>query len=388
MLSFFNSLEFISLLTSGIIIYFLLPRCKDNTVEDIYQTERKLKFKDEGALIHVRMKYHNNEEGLEEVLSSLENRLRKYNYEYNKVQLTNRIDPNLIYIFENEDAFHFCFQYHYKFLIDVKNQVIQAKVKHEFIGGAYLLELFYCFLKNTQKSSNKLFPKSRWSNIIFVPSLVWFLNFKLPVITPLPLVSSDEQIERYKGSFTISNNSTCSSKTFVLYNILTTIYKALNLDRDLICYLPIAFQASEGIKNNIGLMWIIFNPYQSISEFASNIEKSKWQILASNACLHCLPSCFKSLGKNVRSAVDVVVSFMLGADDLDFEATWTFEHISDYPIYIAVASILKSNGDINITQTITSSTSVLTMKNLNKFGDFARVSKEEFCGLSRPHDDR
>jgi hypothetical protein len=148
----------------------------------------------------------------------------------------------------------------------------------------------------------------------------------------------------------------------------------------LICYLPIAFQSVKGVKNNIGLIWLSFNPNRmSEIEFDKELDKSRWQALASNACLHMIPSPLKNIGKTVRQNVDVVVSFMLGTDDLDFEASWTFEHISDYPIYIAIASIRKSNGDISVTNTITSSTPNLTYHNLDVSDlTFSSLNKSDF----------
>lgn len=378
---FFISPEFLGLSLSLLSILFFLPYqwSNDNTVEDLYQKDRKTKYKDDGALIHVKMDYRVPSDKFRSLLSKLENRLLQYNYNYNSVQNKYRINPYFNYIFKSNDLFQACNWYHYKFLIDEPRQVIHAKIKHEYIGGAYLLELFYCFLNEPQKASDKLFPKSQWYHILLLPKLLWFLAYQIPVITnPLPLFKQDEQIERFSTSYTLTKQT--STKSFILYRILSILHNSLQLDRDLICYLPIAFQSKPGIKNNIGLIWLKFNPNtMTETQFDKELEQSKWQALATNACLHLLPSSMRNIGKDVRKNVDVVVSFMLGTDDFYFDASWTFEHISDYPIYVAIASIKQSNGDVVVTNTVTSSTPSLTYSNI-AFNDlvFTKLNKSEF----------
>ena len=43
-------------------------------------------------------------------------------------------------------------------------------------------------------------------------------------------------------------------------------------------------------------------------------------------------------------------------DKTNFKVSWTYENIGEYPIYVAVSSVMK-NDKIEVTETITSNTS-------------------------------
>ena len=75
-------------------------------------------------------------------------------------------------------------------------------------------------------------------------------------------------------------------------------------------------------------------------------------------------------GTQVRKSVDVVLTIMMGKDNNNFEVSWTFENVSDYPIYAAITSIMKDKY-IDVTQTITVCTDRFKMNDKNfKFVDF------------------
>ena len=150
-----------------------------------------------------------------------------------------------------------------------------------------------------------------------------------------------------------------STKTVIIYNILETLYKALNLNRPLICYLPIAFQEHPNIKNNIGIMCISFYN-DTLETLDKKIYNSRYHILATNTLL--LYNKFnRSKGTSLRKSIDVIISFMLAKEDkAEFKVSWTYENIGEYPVYVAVASVMKKDK-IQVTQTITSNTSELDL---------------------------
>jgi len=324
------------------------------TIEDQYQRHRS------DSIIYVIMEYE-DENYFENILQNLEKRLIEYNENYNKYQNTNKIcysEKNYIYYckykFMDDD------NYHYKFFIDRQKMKVHCYLNHEFIGGSYLLTLFYCFIDTPQKSSKILFPKSNICNLVYSLKLLYnYRNIPRVKDSFVPLVSQKSDIKRYKKCYDLSLDQKFSTKTVIIYNILETLYKALNLNRPLICYLPIAFQEHSNIKNNIGIMCISFDN-DTLETFDKKIYNSRYHILATNTLL--LYNKFnRSKGASLRKSIDIIISFMLAKEDkAEFKVSWTYENIGEYPVYVAVASVMKKDK-IQVTQTITSNTSELDL---------------------------
>lgn len=340
-------------LITFMLILQIINILRDNnlTLEDQYHKQR------EDSIIYVTMEYEDINY-FEDILKNLEKRLIEYNDNYNKYQYSNKIcycKKNYIYYSKNlffEDE-----NYHYKFFIDKEKMKVHCYLNHEFIGGSYLLTLFYCFINTPQKSTQILFPKSNIFNLIYCLKLLY--NYKsIPKVTEsfIPLVNNKSNIKRYKKTYDLYLNQKFSTKTVIIYNILKKLYKALNLQRTLVCYLPIAFQEYPDIKNNIGVMCLSFNDNDTLETIDKQIYNSKYQILATNTLL--LYNKFnKTKGTSLRKNIDVIISFMFAKEDkANFKVSWTYENIGEYPIYVAVASIMKNNK-VEVTETITSNTS-------------------------------
>ena len=326
------------------------------TLEDQYQIDINKKNNSKKSLIYVIVKY-SDYSYFNTVIKNLNEKLNLYVKNYNLIQDYKKIwitKDNYVYydkkLFTEEE------DYHYKFFIDKENLKIYAYINHELIGGSYLLTLFYSFLNTPQKSTDILFPKSSIFNLIY--SLKLILNYKnIPIIENdfLPLIHDKEDIKRYKNKYTIEKNTVFHSKTIILYNIMKILYSCLNLKRPLICYLPIAFQNFKNVKNNIGLMWLSFEDKDTIEIIEKKIYDARYQILATNSIL-LYNANNKNISSDVRKSVDAVISFMLGTENSDIDVSWTFENVSEYPIYVSITSIMKENY-IDITQTLTCSTS-------------------------------
>ena len=325
------------------------------TLEDQYQIDINKKNKTKKSLIYVLVKY-SDQLYFDNIIKNLNEKLSLYVNNYDSVQDYKKIwitKDNYVYydkklFLEEED-------YHYKFFIDKDSLKIHAYINHELIGGSYLLTLFYSFLNTPQKSPEILFPKSSIFNLFY--SLKLILNYKnIPKIEKdfLPLVNDKKEIKRYKNKYTIEKNTKFRSKTIILYNIMKTLHTCLNLKRPLICYLPIAFQNFKNVKNNIGLMWLSFEEKDTPETIEKKIYDARYQILATNSLL-LYKSNSKNISSTVRKSVDAVISFMIGTENSDIDVSWTFENISEYPIYVSITSIMKENC-IDITQTLTCST--------------------------------
>ena len=348
-------------------IYNLIYTCEENlTLEDQYQIDINKKNKTKKSLIYVLVKY-SDQLYFDNIIKNLNEKLISYVKNYNSIQDYKKIwftKDNYVYydkkLFMEEE------EYHYKFFIDKENLKIYAYINHELIGGSYLLTLFYSFLNTPQKPTEILFPKSSIFNLIY--SLKLILNYKNnPRIEKdfLPLVNTKEEIKRYKNKYTLNKYNEFHSKTIILYNIMKILHSCLNLKRPLICYLPIAFQNFKNVKNNIGLMWLSFDEKDTLETVEKQIYNSRYQILATNSML-LYKSNSKNISSDVRKSVDVVISFMLGTENSNIDVSWTFENISDYPIYVSITSIMKENY-IDISQTLTCSTSKFDISKCKNF---------------------
>lgn len=357
-------------------IYKLLKNKENNlTLEDDYQKKINIKNKTNGSLIYVTMKY-NDKDFFNDILNNIQVRLCGYNTKYNSEQEYDKIisDSNH-YIFFNKEDFLREENYHYKFFVDKINMKIYAYIKHEYIGGSYLLTLFYSFLKTPQPNLLKLFPKSSIFNIFFALKLLY--NYKnIPKIENndyCELVKNKNEIKRYRNNYILSKNQNFSAKTIILYNIMKKIHKSLNLKRPLVCYLPIAFQNYKNVKNNIGIMWLTFDPNNdSVETIDKKIYFSRYQIPATNSLLLYKKN-KKNTSTEIRQNVDAVITFMIGTENESFDVSWTFENISDYPIYISIASIMKEDH-FDIYETITSSTPNLKISS----NEFQEVELSEY----------
>lgn len=359
-LTMFVNTNFLNYIVFCILLFqiYKIFKKRNLTLEDQYQIDLNKKNKSNGSLIYVTLEY-DNEKYFNKVLENLENRLMEYNYIYNSNQDFDRINCSKSKFYYNRVSFIHEQDYHYKFYINIKKMRIYAYIKHEFIGGAYLLTLFYSFINTPQKSINELFPRSSFFNLLWCLKFLYNYN-QIPKINDgdfLPLLNDKKVMKRYINNYKLSNIQSCSTKSVILFKILSILYKALKLNRPLVCYLPIAVQHYPEVKNNIGLMWLTFDINKDTPEtISTQIYNNRYQVLATNFLLLYKNNKSES-GTSVRKSVDVVISFMLATEKYcNFKASWTYEFISDYPVYVSIASIMKEDS-IDITQTITSSTS-------------------------------
>jgi hypothetical protein len=341
-------------------LYSLLKKNK-LTVEDQYQLDINKKNNTNGSIIYVTVEY-NNKKYFEDILISAKDNLINFNNEYNVCQVQNKIvDRSDLYIFYDKDDFNQLQEYHYKFYVNLEDMKIISYIKHEYIGGAYLLNLFYCFILTKQKDNNILFPKSNLFNIFF--GLKFLLNIKnIPVVSDnniLPLVDCKELIKRYEKnnfySFEYLKSINIRPKTFIIYNVMKNIHRCLNLNRPLICYLPIAFQHTYNIKNNIGLMWLKYEKSDTYETIDIQLYNNRYQSLGTNSLL-LLNKNNKNTGTKARKSVDAVITFMLGSENVSNPIVkWTFKNVSEYPVYVSISSVMNEKG-YNVQTTITSCT--------------------------------
>jgi hypothetical protein len=237
--------------------------------------------------------------------------------------------------------------------LDCDNGRIYGKLNHELIGGSNIGKFCYTPFEKEQKDN---FYHSRFYHIFFAFKLILLWN-QIPKITyPLPLLENKIDIQRYMlhESFERKTNV----KATILYNIMQRLYNCLNiknLERDLVCYLPIAFYNTKTINNNIGIMWLTFNESDTVESIKYKMEKNAYQIFGTNFLLSNNLIKTKSSSKNVRKTVDAVITILFTEDTNNIQITWTYPNVADYPVYVAVHSRLAENT-VYLTQTYTVNT--------------------------------
>jgi hypothetical protein len=333
---------------SSCIYVVTAPFLDVETVEDDYQMSRIHKTKyGNGAFIHIYLNMGRPMDTL--ALKSITKKLNTYKEKYNFYNPDYYISNNEDFIFLNEDDFIACHDFHYKFHI-LSNNEIHAIIRHELIGGSFLLELFYCFLEMEQRSTESLFPCSNsLYSLGFIP--LYFSIPKIPDSKKLPLFTNNSDIQMYINTYVKNEN-----KNVIMYNALQQVLDGLpdNFNRPLIGYIPIAFQPYHNVRNNIGLIWFSITKQTTQKEFEKQLTKNQWHSIVTNACIHTLPL-LPSMGSKVRSNVDIVVSFMVGKDNHPLHASWTFCKVSEYPFYLALCSVKTDQGTY-ISETLTVST--------------------------------
>lgn len=346
------------------------------TEEDSYQAQKE----DGGKIVAKIIKTNTLNSNI------IEEKITNFVESYNKnCNYTNPISKHISnWIFSDINKYNeVTDDYHYKILTDTPNNTIYFQFKHKYIGGAYIRDLSSSLIDTEQSANEKFYPHSSFFNIIYVAKLLYNYHripkidtahiekysklnlphmecckriYKPPIL--LKLIESPSEIRRYVNTYTIDRtNNTPSSRIIIIFNALKTLQRVLNINRSIVCYLPIAFNHVKGINNNIGIMFIDLREEDTINTFNKRFEENKYQALATNFLLvNNLHKLFGHNGNTVRNYVDVVLtSVYYTCDDNDKETRlhWSYENVGSYPIYFAISScILKDK--IVVAQTITS----------------------------------
>lgn len=342
---------FIFLLACISYVSYLLYRNRRgtfSTCEDSYQHRRKQSNHRQSDIIAV-IQYQS------EPVSKLDLQQKLSKVERDLVDCSSpesHLDPENM--FTSLDEFRNCETYNMKGYLDYQSKKFVYYINHEFIGGSKLAHSFQIVNKTPQKL---LFYRTRWW-YAFAALKLWWNRDKIPQVPStqlLPLYQTDVQVRRYVKTYTIDK---CTSlKATILCNVLRDIHSALKLQRPLVCYLPIAFYPSKTVNNNIGLMWLTFDPdADTVQTVADRLNANMYQVLATNFLLY-YNMLGTEKGSQTRKAVDAVVTMIFTEEEENIVKSWTFQSVSEYPVYAAVSPVIDQKQKlVHITQTLTVST--------------------------------
>ncbi len=330
--------------------YIIRKTCEDN-----YQNQKKSKHSNKQSVIIVNVKYSDNALSVDDV----RNKCIKLSEETKDSTNANAI-LEIENIIDDINKFKSIKKFNHKTLVNKNEKTIISHINHEYIGGSKLAKTL--FMTNT-KEQKDLFYNTRWYYGFYLAKLYWNKNKipKVPSESQLKLYESDDQICRYQLNYTIDKTKhKYPLKATIIHNVLRDIYLAIDskkkLNRPLVCYLPIAFNTTKTVNNNIGIIWLQYEPSYTIDMIANQLKENSYQVLATNFLLY-YNLVKKNQGTNTRKDVDAVITIIFSEDDQNISHSWSFPNVSDYPVYAAVSSILdEKNNNIYITQTLTVST--------------------------------
>lgn len=341
------------------------------TCEDNYQNSRKV---------------HNHTQS--DIIATIEYEyepVSKYELQRKLIQVDRQLaaisspesHPDPENMFTDVGQFRECREYNTKGYLDYPNKKFVYFINHEWIGGSKLAHSFQVVNKSRQKL---LFYKTRWWYVL--PALkLWWNREKIPKVgahQALPLCTQEEDVRRLVKTYTMDK---CQSlKATILYSVLKDVHTALHLQRPLVCYLPIAFYPSPTVNNNIGLMWLTFDPaVDTVATLAEALKANVYQVLGTNFLLYYNLVGGRGngqVGTATRKAVDAVVTMIFSEDEENIIKSWTYKNVPEYPVYVAVSPILDNKRKkVYITQTLTVSTPAFDE---SLVGDYTPRSREYY----------
>ena len=178
-------------------------------------------------------------------------------------------------------------------------------LNHIFMGGSNLLEIGQ--IVGGSVSHTNMQSSRKYLGLLCLARL-FFDNramLTIPTYDRLPISPTIRRFSTYhimeKGE-----NNRCQ----IIYRTLQKVWSCLDLDRDLVCYLPVAFMDEyKDVFNNIGVIWITYNKNDDYLSFKQRLDTSYYQAVATNTALvnHLVP---KHKGSETRYNTDVVFTMV------------------------------------------------------------------------------
>lgn len=233
--------------------------------------------------------------------------------------------------------------------INNKTKTIRTAYDHEFCGGYFFVK-YGALLARGDPPKLPTVP-------IYTPFIVEKEMLKLLYQNPhkaryqkYKLVNKLEDITRITYRLDKKNKpDNCSTKMWILWNLITGIMDTDKTREGLDIMIPIAFNKLPNIYNNIGVIFIKYKRGDTIDMLDKQIEQKKYGALAVN---YYLRLCYhgSKRGERVRNSVDIVYtsSYISNSIMKCTNHITTYNQIADYAIYCFSATI-KDNIRVTVT---------------------------------------
>lgn len=268
----------------------------------------------------------------------------KVKIEFKKNDEMNKVKANLLDIINNQDilqkydvtAESIINNTNNKIAVSFKDNCIFIHFNHYYISGPNM----FVFLNRIFNSSPPTFLQTNpfWG-IVYMPFYLYesfFLQKRQYV-----------KFKEIKEDFMVEQNITAPNKRCCSYlHILEKVYLSLQLDRPMVVALSIGFDDLPYVRNNVGLIILHYEIFDTIETFSKKMKKAYYQAYCSNFLLNCPLPDIGSI--EIRDYVDCIVSSMYIKSDYDFTVAWNCNKPPIEQMYVGSVSVIRSDGTLDV----------------------------------------
>lgn len=327
------------------ITYWLRWLCRRKTCEDLYQDQRSEKYLENRPMIIARADFNEGEMYL--TADNIKKRVETINQhlgQFHSYEISSDFvfdQPSMIQHYNDHQG-------DFKMILQKDKSRVYVELDHRYIGGSMIGWVTYLINQTPQKDR---FYDSRWYHFFAAVKLWWNRNLIPKISYSLPLVEIDSKIRRYRYDYSFCRD--VNVKATIIHDTMKELYVCLKLDRPLVCYVPIAFNPTDTVCNNVGVMWLTYDPSHTVESVQRQLSENAYQALATNFLLN-RGWTRQNQGSSVRKNVDAVLTIIFSEDDHFARKMWTFRNVSEYPAYVSISSVLSPKENcVTVTRTFT-----------------------------------
>ena len=217
---------------------------------------------------------------------------------------------------------------HYKY------PTIVLGINHYYIGGTDYLNL----LISLYESKDITWPETDFMKAVYaLPSYIQMRPYLVKRNYPLL-----EKERSYRSSY--ASLIPKHKRAYIVHRLLSSIYEALQLDRPMLGFITMAFKHCEGINNNVGGFFIIYEPSNTVMDIHEKIQKNGAQCYLTNSIAHFPKRKSKS---NFRYFIDCILTMGHVYSEYNFETYLQLYGPPQEQVYCSCLSNIKSDNTVN-----------------------------------------
>ena len=207
-------------------------------------------------------------------------------------------------------------------------------VNHYYIGGTDYLNL----LLELYESKEMNWPETNFMRALYaIPSMIRIRPYL--VKRNYPLLEKEINYRSYYSELVPKYK-----RAYVVHTLLSSIYTALRLDRPMLSFITIAFKHSEGINNNVGGFFILYEPTDKIVDIHKKIQQNGSQAYLTNSIAHFPKRKSKS---NFRYFIDCILTMGHVCSEHNFDTYLQLYGPPQEQVYCSCLSNIKSDDRVN-----------------------------------------
>ena len=217
--------------------------------------------------------------------------------------------------------------------VQQKYPMLRIGVNHYHVGGTEYLDL----LLRIYGSKPVKWPNTDFIKAIYaIPS---YLRIK-PYLKPRNFPTLDEDVS-YTSSYTEVVPE--YKRAHVTHRLLSDIYTSVEMDRPMVAFVTMAFTHSEGINNNVGGFFIIYEPTDEVRDIHRKIRENGAQCYLTNSILH-FPA--KRSNSNFRRRIDCILTMGHVYSEANFELNLQLYDTPEEQVYCSCLTVIRPDDTI------------------------------------------